>query len=83
MGVSRIELIDSYRILWQLHEIDMKALRTPRCTTHINMRAIRQCAGCGLEASRTASYGLRYAIIVEANSFDDSGTSYLFVLILY
>ena len=34
-----------------LHEIHMKALRTPRCITHLNMRAIRQCAGCCLEAS--------------------------------
>ena len=31
---------------------------------------------------RMASYGLRYAIIVKANSFYDSGTSYLFVLML-
>ena len=29
---------------------------------------------------RTASYGLKYAIIVKANSFYDSGTSYLFAL---
>ena len=34
-----------------LHEIHIKALRTPRCITHLNMRAIRQCAGCCLEAS--------------------------------
>ena len=34
-----------------LHEIHMKALRTPRCITHLNMRAIIQCAGCCLEAS--------------------------------
>ena len=31
---------------------------------------------------RTASYGLKYAIIVKANSFYDSGTSYLFTLML-
>ena len=31
---------------------------------------------------RTASYGLKYAIIVKANSFYDSGTSYLFALML-
>ena len=29
----------------------MKALRTSRCITHLNMRAITQCAGCCLEAS--------------------------------
>ena len=29
---------------------------------------------------RTASYGLKYAIIVKAYSFYDSGTSYLFAL---
>ena len=65
-----------------LHEIHMKALRTPRCITHLNTRAIRQCAGCCLEASRTASYGLKYAIIVKTNCFYDSGTSYLFALML-
>ena len=45
---------DGYRIcsaLNGLHEIHMKALRTPRCITHLNMRAIRRCAGCCLEAS--------------------------------
>ena len=31
-----------------LDEIHMKASKTPSC---INMRAIRQCAGCCLEAS--------------------------------
>ena len=30
----------------------------------------------------TASYGLKYAISVKANSFYDSGTSYLFALML-
>ena len=50
-----------------LHEIHMKALRTPRCITHLNMRAIRQCVVS--KPPRTASYGLKYAIIVKANSF--------------
>ena len=34
-----------------LNEIHMKALRTPRCIIHLNMRAIRRCAECCLEAS--------------------------------
>ena len=44
-------VIEFYSALNGLHEIHMKALRTPRCITHLNMRAIRQCAGCCLEAS--------------------------------
>ena len=44
-------LIEFCSALNGLHEIHMKALRTPRFITHLNMRAIRRCAGCCLEAS--------------------------------
>ena len=48
-------VIEFCRALNGLHEIHMKALRTPRCIAHLikllNMRAIRQCAGCCLEDS--------------------------------
>ena len=52
MGVSKkgygLMVIEFCSALNGLHEIHMK---TPRCITHLNMRAIRQCAGCCLEAS--------------------------------
>ena len=41
-------------VMTVLHEIHMKA---PRCIIHINMRAIRQCAGIASKPPRTASYG--------------------------
>ena len=51
MGVSKKGVIEFCSALNGLHEIHMQALRTPRCITHLNMGAIRQCAGCCLEAS--------------------------------
>ena len=74
-------VIEFCSALYGLHEIHMKALSTPRFITHINMRA-DNAQGVASMPPRTASYGLRYANIVKANSFYDSGTSHLFALML-
>ena len=62
-----------------LHEIHMKALRTPRCITHLIMRAIRQCAGCSIEASTN---GFIWFKVRDYRDSYDSGTSYLYALML-
>ena len=60
MGVSKkgygLIVIEFCSALNGLHEIHMKALRTPRCITHLNMRAIRRCAGCCLVWFKVRDY---------------------------